>query len=310
MQRRNLLKNMGLLAGGFSLPVLSQGKSLVAATPKRSLRIAHLTDIHIQPHILAAHGLTKCLHQLQNLEIKPDLIFNGGDVVMGSRNVTKDKSDKEWALYQKVIQNENSLPVFTCVGNHDIWCKDHTISSFESGKSRAMDQLQLAKSYYSFDQNGWHFIVLDSVQLKPDGSPYTAMLGEEQMDWLEKDLKGTSGETPILIVSHVPILSACVFLDGENVKEGSWHVPGGWMHTDCAALVKLFHKHRNIKLAISGHIHLLDQVVYNGITYCCNGAVCGDYWFGKTQETKAGYAVIDLFSDGSFTNNYHTYRWS
>jgi Icc protein len=293
MQRRSLLKNMGLLAGGFSLPVLSKGASLAAASPKRALRIAHLTDIHIQPHIFAAHGLTKCLHQLQNMEIQPDLIFNGGDVVMGSKNVTRDKSDKEWALYQKVMQNENSLPVFACVGNHDIWCKDQSVSAFEGGKSRAMDQLQLPEAYYSFDQNGWHFIVLDSVRLKPDGSPYTAMLGEAQMEWLEKDLKSTSPERPVLIVSHIPILSACVFLDGENVKEGSWHVPGSWMHTDCAALIKLFH-----------------QVVYNGITYCCNGAVCGDYWFGKTQETKAGYAVIDLFSDGSFTNNYHTYRWS
>jgi Icc protein len=309
MQRRSLLKNMGLLAGGLSLPSLSKGESQLTS-PKRALRIAHLTDIHIQPHILAAHGLAKCLHQLQNLDIKPDLVFNGGDVVMGSRHVTREKSDKEWALYHKVIAEENSLPVYTCVGNHDIWCKDNSLSAFVDGKSRAMDHLKLDKSYYSFDQNGWHFIVLDSIQLKPDGSPYTAMLGEEQMNWLENDLKSTSDERPVLIVSHIPILSACVFLDGENVNEGNWKLPGSWMHTDCAALVKLFNKHKNVKLAISGHIHLLDQVVYNGVTYCCNGAVCGNYWFGKTQETKAGYAIIDLFSDGSFTNHYHAYRWS
>ncbi|WP_254411146.1 metallophosphoesterase family protein [Dyadobacter diqingensis] len=306
MQRRSLLKNIGLIAGGLSLPVISEARQPLVA-PTRALRIAHLTDIHIQPHLMAAHGLGKCLHHLQSLDIKPDLIFNGGDVVMGSRNVTQEKSEKEWALYHKVFKNENSLPVFTCVGNHDILCKDHSVTSFSDGKSRAKDHLGLAQAYYSFDQSGWHFIVLDSVHVKDEGAGYIAKLDEQQMDWLQKDLEKTASATPVMIVSHIPILSACVFLDGQNVKSGDWHVPGGWMHTDCGDLVRLFHKHKNIKLAISGHIHLLDQVVYNGITYCCNGAVCGDYWFGKNQQTKPGYAVIDLFSDGSFTNQYMGY---
>ena len=307
MERRSLLKNIGLLAGGLSLPDLAISKPQIIS-PKRALRIAHLTDIHVQPHIMAAHGLKKCFHHLQNLDIKPDLIFNGGDVVMGSRNVTLEKSNKEWSLYHDVAKSENSLPIYSCVGNHDIWRRDDTVSGFQSGKSRATDQLGLSKSYYSFDENGWHFIVLDSVHAREDGSGYRARLGEEQMDWLEKDLKSTASETPVMVISHIPILSACVFLDGENVKSGDWQVSGSWMHTDCAELVKLFYTHKNIKLAVSGHIHLHDQVVYNGITYCCNGAVCGDYWFGKTQQTKAGYAIIDLFSDGSFTNNYVSYR--
>jgi len=307
MERRSLLKNIGLLAGGLSLPVLSAATAEIKS-PQRALRIAHLTDIHIQPNLIAAHGFKKCLHHLQNLEVKPDFIVNGGDVVMGSKNATLEKSEKEWAMYQKVMKSENSLPVYTCVGNHDILLNDKKISSFPDGKSRAADKLELSKPYYSFDQNGWHFIVLDSVQEKFDRQGYTAKLGEAQMEWLEKDLQKTTAQTPVMIISHIPILSACVFLDGQNVKNDDWHVPGGWMHTDCAEIVALFYKHKNIRLAISGHIHLHDQVVYNGITFCCNGAVCGDYWFGKTQQTKAGYAIIDLFSDGSFTNKYISYR--
>ncbi|SEJ67243.1 Calcineurin-like phosphoesterase [Dyadobacter koreensis] len=307
MERRSLLKNIGLLAGSFSLPEFSFANSK-AESPQRVLRIAHLTDIHIQPNLIAANGFKNCLHHLQNLDIRPDLIVNGGDVVMGSKNATLEKSEKEWAMYQKVISNENSLPVYTCVGNHDILVKNETFHGFADGKHRAADKLELSRTYYSFDQNGWHFIVLDSVQEKFDGRGYTAKLGEEQMDWLEKDLRKTAEKIPVMIISHIPILSACVFLDGKNVKNEDWHVPGGWMHTDCADLIALFSKHKNIKLAVSGHIHLQDQVVYNGITYCCNGAVCGNYWFGKTQQTKAGYAVIDLFSDGSFNNNYISYR--
>ncbi len=305
MQRRSLIKNLGLLVGGLSVPSASK---LALVAPNRVLRIAHLTDIHIQPHLWAAKGLEKCLHHLQNLPVKPDLIINTGDSVMGAHGISKSKSDREWELYHKVLKNENSIPVTTCIGNHDIWNAADTAGGFEDGKKRALEEKQMLMPYYSFDKNGWHIIVLDSVQAKPDGSGYAAQLDEMQMDWLKKDLKNTPSNTPVMIASHIPILSACVFLDGDNVKDGNWAVPGGWMHTDSAQLTQLFHHHKNVKLAASGHIHLLDKVDYNGVSYCCNGAVSGNYWMGKYRQTKPGYAIIDLFDDGSFENTYVSYR--
>ncbi|MFC0181817.1 metallophosphoesterase family protein [Pseudarcicella hirudinis] len=293
MQRRDLLKRLGLLTGGLSLPNLTQAQTF-NAKPQRVLRIAHITDAHIQPIIGAAKGFEKCLHHIQNLDIKPDLIINSGDAIMEAHGRTHTSADRQWNLYNEVLKSENALPVISCVGNHDIWCEKETAVSFNDGKKWAMDQLKLDKPYYSFDRNGWHFIMLDSVQSRPDGSWYTSNLDEAQMDWLKKDLRNTPALTPVMIISHVPILSACVFLDGRNVKDGNWQIPGRWMHTDSAELVDLFYKHPNVKFAISGHIHLLDKVEYNGVTYCCNGAVSGNWWFGKYQQTEAGYAIIDL----------------
>ena len=88
----------------------------------------------------------------------------------------------------------------------------------------------------------------------------------------------------------------------------SWNIPGRWMHEDALELKDLFIKYPNVKLAISGHIHLLDRVEYNGISYCCNGAVSGAWWAGNYQETQPGYAIIDLYPDGTFTNTYTTYN--
>jgi 3',5'-cyclic-AMP phosphodiesterase len=307
MQRRALLKSLGILTGGIStLP--SFGQPIFEKTPQRVLRIAHLTDLHIHPAAGVAKGFEKCLHHLQSLDVQPDLIINGGDSVMEAHGGTLANVQKQWSLYHTILKSENAIPMIGCVGNHDIWCKEESKSAFEDGKKWALDELQTAKSYYSFDKNGWHFVVLDSVQTKPDGSWYTAHIDEAQMAWLKSDLKNTPTSTPIMVISHVPILSACVFLDGKNVKEGNWRVPGSWMHTDSAELVELFYGHKNIKLAISGHIHLLDRVEYNGITYCCNGAVSGAWWFGKYKQTDAGYGIIDLFSDGSFYNQYLSYK--
>jgi len=303
MQRRNLLKTLGMATGGLSIPNLAITQSF---RPRRVLRVAHLTDIHIQPHLWAGRSFEKCLHHIQNLSDRPDLIVNTGDSVMGSHGISKEKASKEWRLYHEIISSENSIPLISCIGNHDIWHPQQGM--FDDGKKRAMNEMELQLPYFSIDKNGWHIIVLDSVQSRPEGTGYLASLDEDQFHWLKNDLRVTPAQTPVLIASHIPILSASVFFDGDNLKGGNWVVPGSWMHIDAAKLVSLFNKYENVKLAVSGHIHLLDRVTYNNISYCCNGAVSGNYWMGKYKETGPGYAIIDLFDDGSFSNEYIKYH--
>lgn len=306
MQRRSLLKNIGLLAGGLSLP--DAAGDVAKKAPSRVLRIAHITDIHVQTQLWAANGMARCLHHIQDLSVKPDLIFNGGDSIMGSSGSTQSKRSDEWKLFHKVMKDDNSLPLFSAIGNHDIWSNKALGAQFEDGKKWAMDEFGLQKPYYSFDKNGWHFIFLDSIHVRKEGFTYYAKLDEEQLDWLKKDLNRTSSQTPVMVVSHIPILCASVFVRHKNVQNNSWHISGSVMHTDVSEITDIFNKHGNVKLAVSGHTHVLDRVVYDHVSYCCNGAVCGNYWFGKVKETRAGYAVIDLFDDGSFTNEYVNYR--
>lgn len=81
------------------------------------------------------------------------------------------------------------------------------------------------------------------------------------------------------------------------------------MHADYKELIALFAQYSNIKLCLSGHIHLADHVRYNNISYFCNGAVCGDWRKAPFyRQTKAGYAIVDLYNDGSFTNTYLDYN--
>jgi len=47
---------------------------------KRVLRIAHLTDVHLQPEGSSAAGFVRCLKAV-HLTRRPDLILNGGDSV-------------------------------------------------------------------------------------------------------------------------------------------------------------------------------------------------------------------------------------
>jgi 3',5'-cyclic-AMP phosphodiesterase len=304
MNRRNLFKNIGVATVSGMLPAIANANNLTH-TPKHVLRIAHITDVHIQGLIGAVRGFERCLHHIQSLEHKPNIIINSGDCIMDAHGHQQSKVKKQWLLFNNVLKSENSLPIYHTIGNHDICCEGNSGHSFEDGKRWAMDEMALNQAYYSFDMAGWHICMLDSVQKKQNGNWYTAQLGLDQSQWLQQDLSSTTLNT--LVISHIPILSACVFFDGNNMKNEQWELPGSWMHTDSKQIAEVFSVHKHVKMAVSGHIHLSDRVDYNGVSYFCNGAVSGRWWFGPYQHTPAGYAVIDLYDNGSFTNTYLTY---
>ncbi|MEN3001142.1 MAG: metallophosphoesterase [Armatimonadota bacterium] len=277
---------------------------------KRVLRIAHLTDIHVQPEKDADKGMIRCLQAVHALKPRPDLIFNGGDSVMDVFAQPRERARTLHQLWRRILRDHCEISMIHCIGNHDVWGWDKERSGCtgnepDYGKRWAMELFELEQRFYSFDRAGWHFIVLDSTF--PHGNSYKARLDDEQFEWLQADLKRTPASVPICVLSHIPILSASAYLDGNNEKTGDWVVPGAWMHIDARRIIELFWKHRNVKLCLSGHIHLYDRVDYNGVTYLCNGAVSGAWWNGNYHQTPPGFGLIDLYSDGSFESQYMTY---
>jgi 3',5'-cyclic AMP phosphodiesterase CpdA len=309
INRRQLLKNAGLLGlfgAGFGFKSIAENNN----NKKRVLRFAHLTDVHIEPELNASAGLAKCLHHLQSQKDQPAFIMSGGDSIFDALHQPKDRVELQWGLWQDIFKQDNSLPIEYCIGNHDCWGLGQTDDPLY-GKKYAMEKMGLSIPYRSFDKAGWHFIVLDSIQPKTDGSWYICMLDEAQFDWLQKDLSSIPSTTPIVIVSHAPIVSAATVITDNKFKEGEGYVIGqGAMHMDSPRIVALFDKYPNIKFCLSGHIHLYEQIVYNGITYICNGAVSGNWWKGIRYKTDNGYALINLYDDGSFDNEYITYGWN
>jgi 3',5'-cyclic-AMP phosphodiesterase len=198
------------------------------------------------------------------------------------------------------------------VGNHDIWGwnKAKSMATGEEGaygKAWACEMFAREKPYTSLDQGGWHIIILDSVQ--PDGDGYIGKLDDEQFAWLEQDLAAVDPATPVMVVSHIPIFTICVYNMGKREDGKNWNVPGSLMHIDAHRIRKLFLKHKNVKLCLSGHIHERDRIEFGGVTYICDGAVSGAWWKGRYQTCDEGYALLDLYPDGTFTHQYQTYGW-
>lgn len=309
LSRRNFLTAAAALLGAGRLARSAEEK----AARRRVLRLAHLTDVHLQPEKQAAEGFAKCLAHVQSQSDKPDLILFGGDNIMDSFDQTKDRTRIQWDLWHRVLKADCSVPYLSCIGNHDVWGWGRKSGASPEepgyGKAWAVEELRLPKRYFAVEKAGWKFIILDSTHLGDNRHGYLGKLDEEQFDWLAAELKATPKDKPILILSHIPILAACVFLDGNNEKTGDWVVPGSWMHIDTRKLTTLFHQSGNVKICLSGHTHMVDEVDYLGTTYYCDGAVSGAWWGGKYHQFGEGYALIDLYDDGTTSREFVTYGW-
>lgn len=322
LNRREMLGVVGAAAAGAMLgsPALAQGEKVVRKNGKlRTVRVAHLTDIHVQPELRANEGMIACLRDVREKAGNPDLLLIGGDCIMDGFEADDARTKVQWDLYRSILKGESSLRSYAVIGNHDIWGWSKrrsgcTGAEADYGKKRAMDMLELPERYSSFDINtnkagAWHFVRLDSVQ-SDGGEGYRAQVDDEQFDWLARDLAAVDSKTPILVLSHIPLLSGSAGLFAKRSDNGDATVRGSLVHSDSRKLVDLFAKHPNVKVCLSGHLHHHERVDYNGVSYLCSGAVCGAWWKGRHHHCAEGYSVIDLFNDGSFEQRYNTYGWT
>lgn len=305
-----------LTAGGLAwLTGSAYSETTPPAAAQRVLRLAHLTDVHVQPELRAPLGMAACLQHMQGLADPPELVLFGGDCIMDAFSQSKARTEEQWDIWHKVLRDELAaqLPWHGCIGNHDVWgwngAAAQATDDPRHGKAWAVEALQLPHRFYSFEQAGWKFLVLDSTHPGSRPGSYTAKLDPEQLEWLQGELEQTPATQPVLILSHIPIFAACPFLDGQNEKSGDWQVPGAWMHIDARRLIELFHQKGNVKVCLSGHIHLVDEVKYLGTNYYCNGAVSGGWWKGNCQQFAPGYAIVDLYADGSSRCEYIPWGW-
>lgn len=292
---------------------LGAGAAASVATPvravenPRSFQFAYLTDIHVQPERGAADGLTKCIAAVNALDHRPDFTLTGGDLIMDALDVDSGRLRVQWKLFKerwKAVE----LPSHHTIGNHDVggWSAKSLIAAGDAdyGKKYFAEHLGSGKTFRSFDHQGWHLILLDSIGQNPETRDYFGWIDEAQMEWLKNDLVALRKGTPVVIVTHIPLFSAWGQMNadprkGENPKA---------LVNNAHVVRKLFAWH-NIKLVLSGHGHILERIEFGGVTYIQGGAVCGMWWKGPVFGNPEGFAVVTCHDDGTFDFNYRGYGW-
>ena len=181
--------------------------------------------------------LEEAIGRVKALTVKPSFMIHTGDISHLSKPAEFDDADR--------IISEARLDVHYVPGEHDIIDEDQG-KLYRDRYGRGTK----GAGWYSFDADGVHFIgLVNVVDLKAGG---LGNLGNEQLEWLEDDLKGRSASQPIVVFAHIPLWSV--------------YPEWGWGTEDSAQALRYLSRFGSVTV-LNGHIHQVMQKVEGNVTF-------------------------------------------
>jgi 3',5'-cyclic-AMP phosphodiesterase len=205
------------------------------------LAFVQISDSHIgfnkpaNPDVVAT--LQAAIDKINALPVRPAFVLHTGDLT----HLSKPSEFDTLAEALKAVKTDR---VFYVPGEHDVLDDNGQMYLERYGKGTR------GAGWHSFDQNGVHFAgLVNVVNLKVGG---LGNLGEEQLEWLEDDLRGLASSTPVVVFAHIPLWA--VYPD--------W----GW-GTDDAAQALSYLKRFGSVTVLNGHIHQIMRKVEGNVTF-------------------------------------------
>ncbi|MCA8994956.1 MAG: metallophosphoesterase [Planctomycetaceae bacterium] len=270
--RRAFLKQgtLVLAAAALSSPML------LAEDATSRLRVGLVTDLHYADKAPAGNRhyretLDKLAEAATQFERdKPAFLVELGDFIDAADSVDVEQG------YLKTINREFS-PI--CKDRHYV-LGNHCVDTLK--KEEFLDGVEQEKSYYSFDRNGIHFVVLDSC-FRSDGEPYgrknftwtDANIPAAELEWLQADLNAC--DKPVIVFAHQRLDVS----NNHGVKNN-------------AAVRKVFETSGKVLAVFQGHSHQNDLKDIGGIHYCTLVAMVE----GSGAENN-GYSLMDIEPNGT-----------
>ncbi|MGC2823547.1 MAG: metallophosphoesterase [Pseudolabrys sp.] len=204
------------------------------------LTFLQISDSHMgfdKPANPNAKGtLEEAIDRIKAIPTKPAFMIHTGDITHLSKESEFDDAEK--------IISQAKLDVHYVPGEHDVI--DPEIKLYKERYGRGAK----GPGYYSFDANGVHFIGLVNVaNLKGGGM---GSLGDEQLEWMEDDLKGRSASTPIVVFAHIPLWAV--------------YPEWGWGTEDSGRALAYMKRFGSVTV-LNGHIHQVMQKVEGNVTF-------------------------------------------
>jgi len=273
-----------LFAGTFAPTATSffglAGVAEAATNKVTPFTFAVLTDAHL--YDIKNHKfdsiLARGVEDINKMNPQPDFVLYGGDLGQLGKPAELEKGRK--------ILSKLKVPIKGIIpGEHD-WYLDMGVTW---GK-------MFGKVPWSFDHKGVHFIGLNSILIKDFWSakgltPVERMdlvselechrcglwgVREEQLDWLENDVKNLSSNTPVVILTHSPL----------------WDFYPRWnfQTEDAPEIRHILGKFEKV-IAIHGHVH---QVIYNQIGNMTSIGMLSTSWPWPYPSVDVPYPDIKM----------------
>lgn len=287
LDRRTLLHNGTLILAASAL-------APTRAFPEQTgspLKIGLITDLHYADK--PAAGTRHYRETLSKLEAasgqfqhdKIAFVVELGDLIDAADAVPTERR------YLTTINREFSK---ICTDRHYV-LGNHCVDTLN--KEEFLGEVGQAQSYYSFDRDGIHFVVLDAC-FRSDGQPYgrnnsvwtDANVPPVELEWLAADLQASS--KPVIVFAHQR-------LDVSNDHGVN----------NCAAVRRVLESSGNVLAVFQGHSHQNDVKDIRGIHYCTLVAMVEG-----SGAANNGYSTVSIAGDGTIAVEgfckQHDYRWT
>ena len=316
ISRREFVSRVAVLTGGLTAGLRVDQAAASEESNSNSLRVVFATDSHLMVNnqLRSEDGLKAALLAIEDLKPKPELILFGGDLTHESPELDFPAAEQLIDRFLKVWQDHTDVPTCYTFGNHHlVGTKNASVNHDDPrfGKGLYRMRLGLERTYYAFRNSGWRFIVLDDVLPEPDGS-YVGQFAEEQLAFLRNELR-TDAQTPTVLCGHIPSVSVLpnLSINGATKANGAqFDTPASLVAQNTSDLHQVLTETAgNVKLVLAGHLHHLEQVQIDGLSFINGGAICGNWWKGAQKGCPEGFTVLDLSSDGRVAAEYRSYGW-
>jgi Icc protein len=180
----------------------------------------------------------------------PAFVINVGDTIEGLHD---DQAVEEWKALRPLWAKYAGIPIYFTAGNHDIW-------SALSEKLYVQETKRPASYSFTF-KDQVHITVLDNGR--------TNSLSDEQLQYLEADLKAAPANVPRMVFFHVPF----------------WIVPLTFQ-SGAFELHRIARQY-GVAAVVSGHGHQFVKLERDGIQYLEAGSSGGSLQRGLSSGQGA-----------------------
>ncbi|MBA2324174.1 MAG: metallophosphoesterase [Pseudonocardiales bacterium] len=248
MSRRQLLRHGAWFGAAVALTVV--GGEVIshigggeAAAPAfddpNALRFVQLSDSHIgftgSANTDVTGSFSRAIDQVNSLGFRPDFAMHTGDL-------THLSTPAQFDQVQQMLGKIDAGHVFTVPGEHD------SVDDHGQKYRAAFGAGSRGDGWYSFDAKGVHVIALvNTLALEKLGH-----LGNDQLQFVEKDVAGLSSDTPIVVFSHIPLFA----------MYPTW----GWGTDDAAQALSYLSRFSSVT-CLNDHVHQLFSKTVGNVTF-------------------------------------------
>jgi 3',5'-cyclic-AMP phosphodiesterase len=213
-----------------------------AEAPAGAFSFVQISDTHIgfkgQANGDATATLQQVIDRINALPTRPAFVLHTGDQTHGQKAGAFD-------TVAELLKGVKAERTFYVPGEHDVFLDGGKEYLERYGKGTVG-----GRGWQSFDYQGTHFVGLVNV-LKYKGEGMGA-LGDEQLEWLARDVGALSSSTPIVVFSHVPLWAV--------------YPPWGWTTDDAERALGVLRRFGSVTV-LNGHIHQVMKKVEGTVTF-------------------------------------------